>query len=232
MKSKYNKMLEKIKAQPSSRNLSSKIVKASEPIIPTNILNKDYQNEPGSIAEKAQEIDKIKDELADALADFEKIDSKKSNLPSISEVYDKRGKITKIKPTIGGLIGTGIGLGLSAYSPESKAAQITEKLSEADPTSLLFPSELGESEEDIQKMREEQKSEYYKNLMRDIPKNEKTISEEEKEKSPVEELLEGRFVDNSEDQLGEQESPDLEEMDKIVDYQDYLEKRKKIFGYE
>jgi hypothetical protein len=31
---------------------------------------------------------------------------------------------------------------------------------------------------------------------------------------------------------GEQESPDMEEMDKVVNYEDYLKKKKRQLGYE
>lgn len=64
---KENKMLKAIQQQPSARNLSSNIVRASGPITPSQVVSSKYQSEPPRVAAGATEFDQISDQLADFL---------------------------------------------------------------------------------------------------------------------------------------------------------------------
>ena len=77
---KQNKMLEAIQKVPSSQNLSSKRVVASEAITPSQIISK---NEPLSIGEKTAKFNSYKDELADFLE------------TELAKSESNRGQITK-----------------------------------------------------------------------------------------------------------------------------------------
>lgn len=147
-----------------------------------------------------------------------------------ADILKEAGEGKKIKPSIGGLIA---GLGLSAYAPKSKAAAIAQRaLEEGDPTSVLFPSGAGEGEEEeLKKMKAEQLQE--KELSRIFENDKKKLEQfQQKLQEPLkaENLLTAPPIDISE--LGQKDSPDLEEMDNLINYEDYLNKRKKIMGYE
>lgn len=93
---KKNKMLERIKNQPSSVNLSSRIVTAQ----PSKIISKEYANLPLEKALGATEID----ENIDLIEEFLKEDLPSAKLPKSNEVYDKFGKLVKLgKPALGAL---------------------------------------------------------------------------------------------------------------------------------
>lgn len=159
---KPNEMLKKLQAQPSAKNISSRIVTASGPlppkeikpsIIPSDIISKEYAKEPLDIAKKATEIDKNLDDIAGALS------SKKAVGTITKEADDayKAAKGFKKLHSILGLLPMAAAAGLSLYSPGSKAAEIARRVSEeGDPTSVLFPPEAGAGEDiEIKKMYEE-----------------------------------------------------------------------------
>lgn len=154
---KPNEMLERIKKQPSYKNISSRQVTASGPILPDDILSSKYAKETPIIAKKAEEFDKLKNELADAL---EAAKEERKIVGQVTKEADEAYKATKKfrkLPSILGLLPMAVASALATYSPGSKAAKIASKVSdEGDPSSILFPSEAGEGEkEEIEKMYEE-----------------------------------------------------------------------------
>lgn len=128
----------------------------------------------------------------------------KKDLPKVPSILKKgKGKLGLLTSLIGG--------GISMMSPESKAAELIEKTSEA--ANKLDPSTyLQESIEDFDKKFAE---------MQRKKQEEKELAKSIQENSVEEPLL-----------LGEQEAPDLEEMDKVMNYSDYLKKKKRQMGYE
>lgn len=128
--------------------------------------------------------------------------TQKPDIPT-NAIYNKKGQLSdlsgnpfkKLKTSLVGILPGLAAAALSAYSPESKAATVAKTVSrvvdEGDPTSMLIPGGVGEGEEDeVARMREEAKSKYYDNLMKNVPKNEKVRSEELKnEIEPVVNLL-------------------------------------------
>lgn len=279
---KQNKMLEAIQKVPSSQNLSSKRVVASEAITPSQIISK---NEPLSIGEKTAKFNSYKDELADFLeTELAKSESnrgqitkeaddayKKSlefktqeqldNIKKVEEIRKQRdqiaqqrlqreaelaekkalemkkaaerleeskafskGKILKKGGKFGALASM-LGLGTSLLAPESKAAEIVNKIGEAaskaDPSTYLQEG-ISDFDKKFKEMQDEAK----------LRKLEKQLAENEVKK--VVEATGGEpdtRPSKAEKMMGEKESPDIEDMSKIINYEDYLNQRKRRFGY-
>ena len=135
-----------------------------------------------------------------------------------------------LKKGVKGIKGVGVGMipaaaltAISAYSPEASASpafKTAEKVSEeGDLLSLLLPPEAGKGEEEeVKKMYEE------------AVKNKNNKNEENRElKKQIKNILEEPVRERK---LGQQPDPDLEEMDKVFNYDEYLKKKKKQMGYE
>lgn len=120
-----------------------------------------------------------------------------------------------------GLLASLIGGGIAAIAPESKAAEIVNKISEA--TSKMDPATyLQEGIDTFDKRFEEmkKKNKEEKELKKLVEPMVKTVGGEPDMNPKKAEKL-----------LGEKDSPDVEEMDNIVNYEDYLKKKKRQFGY-
>jgi hypothetical protein len=141
----------------------------------------------------------------------------RKNLPKSPSIIKKGGKF--------GLIASALGLGTSLLAPESKAAQIVSKIGEAaekaDPATYL---QQGISDFD-KKFKEMQDEANRKKL-------EKQLMEKEVEKVVEATGGEPDIRPSKADKLtGEKESPDIEDMTKIINYEDYLNQRKRKLGY-
>jgi hypothetical protein len=122
------------------------------------------------------------------------------------------------------IVGTGIGLADAARAASEgdyKTAGL-EVLSALDPTSLtdvaLAAKDIADSQADDSKVR---KIKQANPSLRD-------------EVSPMVDELGGEpdmKPSRARELVGEQDSPDLEKMDNILNYKDYLNQRKKLFGY-
>lgn len=216
---KKNKMLEALQSNPSARNLSSKVVKASESIVPDKIISSKYADESLDIAKKASEFDEIADDLAKVL----EADIKTGRLPNLNQIYDKSGKIIDISKLGKGALGTLKVVGKVA-GPLGIAAD------------ALASEDLGAGEESL---LEEARREKIKEMeiKKALGGNSKAVEDfkrksEELARTPIkpEDLLDKPIMDTS--AVGEVESPDLEEMDGVMNYADYLKKRKRMMGYE
>ena len=282
---KKNKILEAIQNQPSSQNLSSKIVRASEAVTPSEIISSKYKSEPPRIAAGASEFDKTSTDLMKLLEEdlaknktpvgtitkeaddsYKKVLDLKSpqqieNIKKLEETKKLREQISKQrlereaalvdKKAIEakraaqrieeskafakgnilkkggkfGLLASALGLGTSLLAPESKAAEIVNKIGEAaeksDPATYLQQG-ISDFDKKFKEMQDEAK----------LKKLEKQLVETEVKKV-VEET--GGEPDirpsKAEKMAGEQESKDIEDMSKILNYQDYLNQRKRKFGY-
>lgn len=225
---KKNSMLEKLQAQPSAKNISSKVTTATEAIEPTSIISRKYAKEPLDIAKKASEIDQNLDEIVEFL---EKKPQK--SLPNLKQVYDSTGKLVDLPESVGskikpkgkgrlGLLASLIGGGIAALAPESKAAEIVDKISEAsskmDPATYLQEG-IDTFDKKFQEMKQKSKDE--KALKQMVEPMIKSVGGEPDMKPKKAMEL-----------VGEQESPDIEEMDNTVNYEDYLKKKKRQLGYE
>jgi len=101
---------------------------------------------------------------------------------------------------------------------------------------VLASEDIGAGEDyDLEQQRKEKLKELQ--IRKALQGNQSAIKNfqkksEELAKTPLkpEDLLTAPVVDESE--IGEVESPDLEEMNGVVNYSDYLKKRKKMMGYE
>jgi hypothetical protein len=222
---------------------------SDERLIPENIKRQIESNrENEEIAEYAKKFDT---EQAEIIKKEKSLKKPKSEFPS-DAVYDKSGKATDLsgKPykfkklkSILGILPAAAATALSAYSPESKAASIAKTVSrvadEGDPISFLFPEGAGEGEDkEVMRMREEQKNKYFDNLMKsgNRARNEKlrTEAKVKTEVEPIIKILGGEpdIRPSKADKLtGEQSSPDLEEMEDSLNYEDYLKKKKRQLGY-
>jgi hypothetical protein len=217
-------------------------------------LSKDKDLTPENV--KAQ----IKEnrEMQSLLDDAEKFEAKNKTIrekealkiPS-DTIYDKKGNLTDLsgKPkftktrSLLGILPAAAATALSMFAPESKASTVAKTaarvIDEGDPTSLLFPEGAGEGEDrEVQKLNEENKKKFFDNLMKEGMKNQKIRSEKEtelkKEVEPIVKILGGDSDISSSKALkssGEKPSPDLEEMEDSLNYEDYLKKKKRQLGY-
>ena len=215
-------MLEKIKKQPSNVNLSSKIVKATA-IQPTDVISKKYSGESLDIAKKASNFDEYADDLAKALeSGASKLDTPKTN-----QIYNKAGKLIDISK-----------LGKGAVAGLKVAGKIAVPLGIA--SDVLASSDLGSGEQsELEKMEKEKiKEKQFQKIFGDNKSKIEDIKKKSEEISSIpvrpSDLLSIKKIipEPSKGGIGEQESPDLEEMDKVINYEDYMKKRKKNLGYE
>lgn len=153
-------------------------------------------------------------------------------------IYDKKGNLTDLSGnsikkvrSIAGFLPALAAAALSMYAPDSKATTVAKTVSrvldEGDPTSVFFPSETGEGEEDeVARMRKEQKDRYFNNLMKNMPENENVRSVEE---MPIKKVLEGKLLSQAQDEEDETELANNSVED--MKYEDYIEKMKRKLGY-
>jgi len=249
---KKNKMLEKIQKLPSYTNLSSNVIKASEPIAPDKIISSKYQSESPKIAEGATEFDKYSDELASLL---ESDKSKKINkIGSITKEADDAYKAAKALtgPKKLNVKGSGkfgtlaslLGLGATAFAPESKASRFISEAAKAaeslDPSTYLQEA-LNDPRNSIEAIREFSKneknnksSELTGEAISNVSKLLKGDSEIRKAAAPILKEISvdsGIRPERAMEMLGEQKTEDVDDMPRIVSYKDYLEKMKKDKGY-
>lgn len=199
------------------------------------------QNE---IIKDLDEKDAKKQKIRAKQAELEKnVAEKRAREKSISDLRKSQiGKFTKTKSLLG-ILPAAAATALSMFAPESKAATVAKTaarvIDEGDPTSLLFPEGAGEGEDrEVQKLNEENKKKFFDNLMKEGMKNQKIRSEKEtelkKEVEPIVKILGGDPDISSSKALkssGEKPSPDLEEMEDSLSYEDYLKKKKRQLGY-
>jgi hypothetical protein len=124
-----------------------------------------------------------------------------------------------------GALASVLGLGTSLLAPDSKAAEVVEKIEEAaskaDPATYLQEG-ISEFDKKFKEMQDEAKRK----------KLEKQLVESEVKK--VVETTGGEpdiRPSKAEKMAGEKESGDIEDMSKIINYEDYLNQRKRKFGY-
>lgn len=228
-KNKENKMLKKLQSQPSAKNISSKVVTATGSVEPSGIISKKYANEPLDIAKKATEFDESIDDLVDILekdlpeTKIPKAKIPKAKLPKPNQIYSKTGKIINISK-----VGKGAA---AALKIAGKAAGPLAIASDALASSDLGGDDLYE----LQKAKEEasQKEATKKMFGGDKEKLKKWEEAFNKPLSASDVLkIKKLEAQPSKGQTGEQPSPDLEEMDGVMNYADYLKKKKRSMGYE
>lgn len=165
---------------------------------------------------------------------FKEAQKIKPEIPSISKsvpkdkVYNKLGKLLNISEAIGSrglksLPVIGLGLGLASAAKAAKEGDYKkaglEALSAIDPTPLtdiyLASQEIGDllTDKSDQKTEQQKLKETVSPMIKEVG-GEPDIKPEKAEKM-----------------LGEKESKDIEDMTKIINYEDYLNKRKKEMGY-
>jgi hypothetical protein len=220
-------------------------------LLPENIKKQIKHNkEMDELLEGARKFQEEQDKIIKQEKAIEEkaLKKPKSKIPS-DAVYDSSGKITDLsgKPykftklkSVLGILPAAAAAALAAYSPDSKATTVAKTVAriadEGDPTSFLFPEGAGEGEdEEVMRMKKEaEKNRYLDNLMKNVPKNEKARSELETEVEPIVKILGGEpdmKPSRASKLAGEKSSPDLEEMDNSVNYEDYLKKKKRQLGY-
>lgn len=211
----YRKMMEELEKKGGivERDINKYIYKDTrllkdQDLTPKNIKKQIEENkEMQNLMDDAEKFDKEqkairKGEALKTPSDTSTIYNKKGNLTDLSG----KPKFKKIKSLLGILPATAA-TALSMFAPESKASSIANTVSkvidEGDPTSLIFPESLGEGED--------------KEMMRLNEEHKKIRSEKE-----IEPIIKN---------LGEKPSPDLEEMEDSLTYEDYLRKKKRQLGY-
>lgn len=218
-KNKENKILKKLQSQPSAKNISSKVVTATGSIEPSSIISKKYAEEPLDIAKKATEFDQSIDDLVDILGK----DKPKTSMPRSNQVYNKAGKIIDISK-----LGKGVA---AALKLAGKAAGPLAIASDVMASSDLGGDDLYE----LQKVKKEaSQKEAIKKMFGGDKEKLKKWEEAFNKPLSASDILKIKKLEAQppKGQTGEQPSPDLEEMDGVMNYADYLKKKKRSMGYE
>ena len=181
--------------------------------------------EPKNVKQVIEEQKQIQSKM-----EAEKVKAAMQPKLSGRKVYNKFGKLIDIAKATGGrglkalpIIGTGLGIidAAKAASEGDYRKAGLEALSAVDPTPLTDMYLLGE---DVSELIKDQK----------IPEKPKGQELKEITSSMIKEV--GGEPDMRPEKAlkltGEQASPDLEELDNTVNYQDFLKKKKRQFGYE
>jgi hypothetical protein len=190
--------------------------------------------------EAAEKAEKEAAEKAAKKVGKEVIYDNKGNLLDITGKIVKKAGDVKKPPFGSGKLGMLLGLGAAALGTvipkDSMAGTAMRILDEGDPASLFFPEGAGEGEdEEVMKMKEEQRQKYLDNLVKNVPKNKKLRSEEQdnikKQVEPIVKILGGDPDLKEKDALkmiGETPSGD----ENLLSVEDSERKLKKKFGYE
>ena len=245
-------MLKKIQEQPSSRNLSSNIITASEPIIPDKIISAKYQSDPPKFAVGATEFDEYSDDLASLLAESDKqkqigkvgtITKEADDAYKTAKALSKSKKLNvKGSGKFGGLASI-LGLGTALFAPESKASKVISGVAKAaegvDPSTYLQEA-LNDPRNSVEAIKEfsSKKSSKAPEITNESISNVKKLLMGDSE---IRETTDPMLREVAKDSgirperalklLGEQETEDIEDMPKNLNYEDYLRKMKKDRGY-